>query len=165
MLASDDDPRIGMALDRADYHRLIDLLDRYYNLILLDTGTGILDSANQGLMSEADQVVLVLRQGIDGGRAAALTLDWMDEHGFEHLVAHAVVVINGMRNGVGAPADPMRRHFEKRCDRVVTVPWDDCPRDRRAHRHVAPATARRATRMVEVAAAVADNFREIGTTR
>ena len=29
VLASDDDPRIGMALDRADYHRLIDLLDHY----------------------------------------------------------------------------------------------------------------------------------------
>jgi putative peptide zinc metalloprotease protein len=164
VLASDDDPRIGMALDRADYHRLIDLLDHYYNLILLDTGTGILDSANQGLMSEADQVVLVLRQGIDGGRAAALTLDWMDEHGFEHLVAHAVVVINGMRNGVGAPADPMRRHFEKRCDRVVTVPWDPALE---TGGRTDMSSLNRQTRdaMVQVAAAVADNFREIGTTR
>ena len=54
------------------------LLDRFYNLILLDTGTGILDSANQGLLTEADQVVLVVRPGLDGGRAGALTLDWMD---------------------------------------------------------------------------------------
>ncbi|MGA9748569.1 MAG: MinD/ParA family protein, partial [Nocardioides sp.] len=81
VLASDDDPRIGMALDRDDYHRLVGLLDHFYNLILLDTGTGILDSANQGLLSEADQIVLVVRAGLDGGRAGALTLDWMDEHG------------------------------------------------------------------------------------
>ena len=86
VLASDDDPRIGMALDRNDYHRLIQLLDRFYNLILLDTGTGILDSANQGLLTEADQIVLVVRSGLDGGRAGALTLDWMDEHGFDDLV-------------------------------------------------------------------------------
>ena len=83
VLGSDDDPRIQMALARDDYHRLIGLLDRFYNLILLDTGTGILDSANQGLLTEADQVVLVVRAGLDGGRAGALTLDWMDEHGFD----------------------------------------------------------------------------------
>ena len=81
VLASDDDPRIGMALGRDDYHRLIGLLDRFYNLIVIDTGTGILDSANQGLLTDADQLVLVLRPGIDGGRAAALTLDWLEEHG------------------------------------------------------------------------------------
>ena len=57
VLASDDDPRIWTALDRNDYHRLIQLLDRFYNLIVLDTGTGILDSANQGLLTEADQIV------------------------------------------------------------------------------------------------------------
>ena len=71
MLASDDDPHIGMALGRDDYHQLIGLLDRFYNLIVLDTGTGILDSANQGLLEEADKLVLVLRPGVDGGRAAA----------------------------------------------------------------------------------------------
>ncbi|HET8599442.1 MAG TPA: MinD/ParA family protein, partial [Segeticoccus sp.] len=95
VLASDDDPRIGMALDRSDYHRLIGMLDHFYNLILLDTGTGILDSANQGLLSEADELVVVLRAGIDGGRAAALTLDWLEEHEHQDLVERAVVVING----------------------------------------------------------------------
>ena len=54
-----------MALGRDDYHRLIGLLDRFYNLIVIDTGTGILDSANQGLLTDADQLVLVLRPGID----------------------------------------------------------------------------------------------------
>ena len=164
VLPSDDDPRIGMALDRSDYHRLIELLDRFYNLILLDTGTGILDSANQGLLEEADQLVLVLRPGVDGGRAAALTLDWMDEHGFEELVEHAVVVINGVRPGVGAPPDPMRRHFEKRCDRVLSVPWDPALE---VGAQTDVSGLRRQTResIVEIAAAVSDNFRELGARR
>ena len=38
---------------------------------------------------------MVLGPGLDGGRAAALTLDWMGQHGFQDLVARAVVVING----------------------------------------------------------------------
>jgi putative peptide zinc metalloprotease protein len=159
VLASDDDPSIGMALHRDDYHRLIGLLDRYYNLLLLDTGTGILDSANQGLISEADQLVLVLRAGLDGGRAAALTLDWLDQHDHEDLVSRAVVVINGVRPGTGAPLEPMQAHFERRCQHVLCVPWDSAL-ETGAQTEID--SLQRATRdsLVAVAAAVADNFRE-----
>ena len=160
VLASDDDPRIGMALNQEDYHRLVVLLDRFYNLILLDTGTGILDSANQGLLTEADQVVLVVRSGLDGGRAGALTLDWMDAHGFDDLVARAVVVVNAQRRGA-EPPDLMRRHFEKRCQHVVTVPWDDALEQGAL---TDMSSLRRATRdsLVDIAAAVADNFVQMG---
>jgi putative peptide zinc metalloprotease protein len=157
VLASDDDPRIGMALDRDDYHRLIGLLDHYYNLILLDTGTGILDSANQGLLAETDELVLVLRAGVDGGRAAALTLDWLEEHEYGELVDRAVVVINAVKPGVGAPLDQMTEHFKQRCSRVVTVPWDPALE---VGAQTVMTTLRRETHdsLVEVAAAVADNF-------
>jgi putative peptide zinc metalloprotease protein len=164
VLASDDDPRIGMALARDDYHRLIGLLDHYYNLILLDTGTGILDSANQGLLGEADELVLVLRAGLDGGRAAALTLDWLDEHDYGDLVRRAVVVVNAVRPGVGAPLEPMTQHFAQRCSRVVTVPWD--PALETGGQTGLPAL-RRETQdgLVEMAAAVADNFPMSGARR
>lgn len=160
VLASDDDPRIGMALDRDDYHRLVGLLDHFYNLILLDTGTGILDSANQGLLAEADQIVLVVRAGLDGGRAGALTLDWMDEHGFGDLVSRAVVVVNAQRHGA-APPERMRRHFDKRCQRVVTVPWDGALEQGAL---TDMSSLHRTTRdsLVDIAAAVADNFVRMG---
>jgi len=160
VLASDDDPRIWNALDRNDYHRLIELLDRFYNLIVLDTGTGILDSANQGLLTEADQIVLVVRSGIDGGRAGALTLDWMDEHGFEDLVSRAVVVVNAQRSGA-APPDQMRRHFEKRCAHVVTVPWDDAL-EQGALTDMSSLHRKTRDSLVAIAAAVADNFAQMG---
>jgi putative peptide zinc metalloprotease protein len=164
VLASDDDPRIGQALDRDDYHGLITLLDRFYNLIILDTGTGILDSANQGLLEEADQLVVVLGPGLDGGRAAALTLDWMGQHGFDELVARAVVVINGLRRRTDPTHDRMRRHFEKRCQHVLSVPWDSALE---AGAQTNLSGLRRQTRddLVQVAAAVADNFREQGLRR
>ncbi|MGH8827513.1 MAG: MinD/ParA family ATP-binding protein [Jiangellaceae bacterium] len=164
VLASDDDPRIGMALERRHYHQLIKLLDHYYNLILLDTGTGILDSANQGLLAEADQLVLVLRPGVDGGRAAALTLDWLDQHDYGELVAKAVVVVNGVRPGVGAPLEPIEDHFSRRCSRVILVPWD---RALETGAQTALSALRNETRqgLVDVAAAVADNFVKTGATR
>lgn len=160
VIGSDDDPRIGMALDRDDYHRLVGLLDHFYNLILLDTGTGILDSANQGLLTEADQIVLVVRPGLDGGRAGALTLDWMDEHGFGDLVARAVVVVNAERRGA-APPEKMRRHFEKRCQRVVTVPWDGAL-EQGALTDMSSLHRKTRDSLVDIAAAVADNFVKMG---
>ena len=87
VLASDDDPRISRALNREAYQRILGLLDRHYNLIVVDTGTGILDSAIQGLMAEADEIVLVIRPGLDGVRVAAATLDWLDEHDYSDLVS------------------------------------------------------------------------------
>lgn len=157
VLASDDDPRIGMALGRSHYHRLIGLLDRFYNLIVLDTGTGILDSANQGLLEEADQLVLVLRPGLDGGRAAALTLDWLAEHDYRELVRQAVVVINGVRQGVGAPIEPMVEHFEQRCRRVVRVPWDPAL-ELGAQTRLSALRPETRDSLVEMTAAVADGF-------
>jgi putative peptide zinc metalloprotease protein len=157
VLASDDDPRIGLALDRQAYHRVIELLDHYYNLILLDTGTGILDSANQGLLAEADQLVLVLRPALDGARAASLTLDWLSEHGHRELVARAVVVINGVRHSGGIPLERIEDHFAKRCAKVISVPWD---RTLEAGGQMALSALHQRTRdaLTELAAAVADHF-------
>jgi putative peptide zinc metalloprotease protein len=164
VLGSDDDPRIGMALNRNAYHRLITLLDRFYNLILLDTGTGILDSANQGLLMEADELVLVLRPGLDGGRAAALTLDWLDEHDYDELVAQAIVVINGVRRGLGAPLEPMVKHFTRRCARVVMVPWDPAL-ETGAQTLISGLREDTRDSLVEMAAAVSDNFHLTGARR
>ncbi len=164
VLASDDDPRIGMALDRNDYHHLLGLLDRFYNLILLDTGTGILDSANQGLLAEADQLIVVLRSGLDGGRAAALTLDWLEEHDYGDLVSQAVTVINAVRKHVDSPIDAMSRHFEQRCRSVVTVPWDQALETGGQTRleDLAPGTR---VRLAELAAVVADGFSATGVRK
>ncbi|MGZ5416762.1 MAG: MinD/ParA family ATP-binding protein [Nocardioides sp.] len=164
VLASDEDSRIGTALDRTDYHRLIGLLDRFYNVILLDTGTGILDSANQGLLAEADELVLVLRAGVDGGRAASLTLDWLEAHGHAGLVRQAVVVINAVRPRVGAPIAPIRDHFTHRCRRVVIVPWDPAL-ETGAQTMLSTLAADTQESLLEMAAAVAENFPASGCPR
>jgi putative peptide zinc metalloprotease protein len=157
VLASNDDPRIGSALDRRAYQRVIELLDHYYNLILLDTGTGILDSANQGLLAEADQLIVVLRPALDGARAAALTLDWLSEHGYGELVARAVVVINGVRRRPGVPLDRVEDHFARRCAHVVTVPWDRAF-ETGARTSLSALDPRTRQSLTELAAAVADHF-------
>jgi putative peptide zinc metalloprotease protein len=70
-----------------------------------------------------------------------------------------VVVINGVRPRTGAPIEPMQEHFERRCRHVLTVPWD---RALEVGAQTEFDHLQRATRdaLVDVAAAVADNFRE-----
>ncbi|TCM37254.1 MinD/ParA family protein [Kribbella sp. VKM Ac-2568] len=125
VIASDDDPRITQALGDLDYRAAIGLLTQHYNLILIDTGTGILDSAVQGILREADQVVVVMPPALDGARVAAGTLDWLDQHGHQDLVASAVAVINTTR---GRPRwlqlDEIEKHFSTRCAGTVRIPWD-----------------------------------------
>ncbi|MFP5336102.1 MAG: AAA family ATPase [Actinomycetes bacterium] len=156
VLASDDDPRITRALDRNAYGQVIDLLDHYYNLILLDTGTGILDSANQGLLHEADQLVLVLRPALDGARAAAATLDWLEEHGYGELITRAVVAVNATSADDDPLITPLEDHFGARCSAVVRIPWDRrlAPGARTRLVDLSAATRRAVT---ELAAAVTDN--------
>ncbi len=52
----------------------------------------------RGILDLSDQLIVVTAPSLDGGRSAALTLDWLDQH--DHpgsLVENAVVVINSIR--------------------------------------------------------------------
>lgn len=158
VIASDDDPRITQALTDRDYRAAVDVLDRHYNLILLDTGTGILDSGIQGILREADQLIVVMPPALDGARVAASTLDWLDQHGYNHLVDSAVAVINGVRPGKGlVEVERVEEHFADRCAATVRIPWDP-------HLEAGAQTGldelRPATRRayLDVAAAAADSF-------
>jgi putative peptide zinc metalloprotease protein len=157
VVASDDDPRITKALGESDYRRAIALLERHYNLITLDTGTGVLESANRGILQLADQIVVVMSPSLDSARAASSTLDWLNENGHAELVHGAVAVINAVQEGGQVEVGRIKEHFAGRCRAVVQVPWDP---------HLAAGAETDVTRLrpttrhayLEVAAAVADGF-------
>ena len=124
IVGSDNDPRISQRLGEADYRNAIDVLDRFYNIIVPDTGTGIMDPAVQGVLAEADQLVLVIPPALDGARVAASTLDWLDNHGYAHLVRSSVGVISAVRGPSALELDLVEEHFVGRCAAVVKIPWD-----------------------------------------
>jgi putative peptide zinc metalloprotease protein len=158
VVASDDDPRITTALGEEDYRRAIGLLERHYNLILLDTGTGVLESATRGILQLADQIVVVLSPSLDSARAASATLDWLNENGHADLVKNAVAVVNAVREEGLVEVDKVEEHFAGRCRQVVQVPWDPhlSAGAETAVERLRPMTRRA---YLEVAAAVADGFR------
>jgi putative peptide zinc metalloprotease protein len=157
VVASDDDPRISQALGEEDYRTAIDILDRHYNLVLVDTGTGILDSAIRGVLSEADQIVVVMPPALDGARVAAMTLDWLEQHDHADLVHGAVAVVNAVHGQGRLELDRIDEHFAARCSAVVHIPWDVTLQ---AGAHTTLADLRRETRdaYVELAAAVGRTF-------
>jgi putative peptide zinc metalloprotease protein len=164
VVASDDDPRISLALGSQDYRDLVDTLDRHYNMVLVDTGTGILDDAIRGILEEADQLVVVMPPALDGGRVAAMTLDWLDQHGHGELVAGAVAVVNSVRGSGPLELDRLEEHFRSRCASVHRIPWDPVLE---AGAHSALADLRPATRAayLELAGAVAEGFASSGRAR
>ncbi|HEV2893518.1 MAG TPA: AAA family ATPase [Actinomycetota bacterium] len=157
VVASDDDPRITTALGEEDYRRAIALLERHYNLILLDTGTGVLESATTGILQLAEQIVVVMSPSLDSARAASSTLDWLNENGHAELVRNAIAVVNAVREEGLVEVDKIEEHFQGRCRTVVRVPWDphlSAGAETQVDR-LRPVTRRA---YLEVAAAVADGF-------
>jgi MinD-like ATPase involved in chromosome partitioning or flagellar assembly len=125
VLASDADPGASSALSEQDYRNTVDTLERFYNLILTDCGTGLLHDAMRGVLGLASSLVVVSSASLDGARSASATLDWLEAHGMQDIAKDAVVVISSVRPG-GGIVDVMQLedHFAARCRAVVTIPYD-----------------------------------------
>jgi MinD-like ATPase involved in chromosome partitioning or flagellar assembly len=126
VLASDQDPAVSEAFSEADYRTVTQVLEHYYSICLTDCGTGLLHSAMAGVLSLADQLVLVSSPSVDGARSASATLDWLQAHGYDDLVRGGVVVLSMVRprSKSSVDLDRLQEHFEHRCRAVVRIPYD-----------------------------------------
>ncbi|WP_245679496.1 MinD/ParA family ATP-binding protein [Actinomadura hibisca] len=127
ILASDRDPAVSEAFSAEDYSSVAVVLEQYYSICITDCGTGLLHSAMAGVLSLADQLVLVSSPSVDGARSASATLDWLEAHDHGHLVRNGVVVLSMVRNRTRSQVDldKLQAHFESRCRAVVRIPYDD----------------------------------------
>ncbi len=125
VLASETDPAISEAFSAEDYARVVDVLERFYGLVLTDCGPGLLHSVMSSVLEKADVLVVVSSGSIDGARSASATLDWLDAHGHEEMVRNSVAVINGVRPQTGkVDMNKVIDHFSRRCRAVQVVPFD-----------------------------------------
>lgn len=81
------------ALSGQEYLRAVEILRLHYNLLLIDCGTGVLDSATGTVLQTSDAVVVVTPATVRGVTGAVATLEWMNTHGLHRLVARTVVAI------------------------------------------------------------------------
>lgn len=124
VLASEQDPVMSEAFNRDEYARICAILARFFNIIITDSGTGLVHSAMQGTLALADSLVIVGAPTVDAASRAAKTLDWLTAHGHQARVAEAVVVLCANRRSPEIDRERIRAHFETRCRTVVEIPDD-----------------------------------------
>ncbi|WP_307647534.1 MinD/ParA family ATP-binding protein [Nocardia speluncae] len=125
VLASERDPAASEAFNEDEYRAVARILQRFYNIILTDCGTGLMHSAMAGVLQLAHSLVLISPTAIDGAQSASATLDWLSLHGYHHLVQNAVVVINSPRDGTpNIDVQQLRQYFLSRCRAVHMIPFD-----------------------------------------
>ncbi|WP_233147998.1 MULTISPECIES: MinD/ParA family protein [unclassified Mycobacterium] len=158
IVASDSDPSISDAFSADDYTRTLDILDRFYGLVLTDCGPGLLHSVMSSVLDKADLLIVVSSGSIDGARTASATLDWLDAHGHEEKVRNSIAVINAVRSRTGkVDMNKVVDHFSRRCRAVRLIPFDPHLEE---GAEIALDQLRRPTReaLTELAAVVADGF-------
>lgn len=126
ILASERDPATSEAFSEADYRGVLRVLQRFYNIILTDCGTGLVHSAMAGVLHEADMVIVVASPAVDSARSAWATLRWLERQGYSHLVPGATVVFSASRpGGLGLDINQLVRQFLPRVRAMHVVPFDD----------------------------------------
>lgn len=125
VLASESDPAVSEAFSSDDYARTLEVLERFYSLVLTDCGTGMLHSAMSAVLDKADVLVVISSGSVDGARSASATLDWLDAHGHQDMVRNSIAVINAVRPRSGkVDMKKVVDHFNRRCRAVKQVPFD-----------------------------------------
>jgi MinD-like ATPase involved in chromosome partitioning or flagellar assembly len=125
ILASERDPAASKGFSAAHYRAALNLLQRFYNIILTDCGTGLVHSTMSGVLDEADALVIVASPAADAARSSLATLDWLQQHGHSHLVSEAVIVISSPRPGpLPIDIDKFTSNFLTRVRAVHGIPFD-----------------------------------------
>jgi MinD-like ATPase involved in chromosome partitioning or flagellar assembly len=158
ILASERDPGVSEAFSEEDYRAVHKILDRFYNIILTDCGTGLTHSAMRGVLDTSDALIVVASPAIDSARCALATLDWLQYHGYAHLVPNASVVLSSVRPGaMPINLEQLTQHFRSRVRSLFVVSYDQhLGEGDEISLDLMKRKARR--EYMELAAAVADGF-------
>lgn len=165
VLPGDPDPQAGQAMNDEDFRIVMEVIERYYSLILIDTGDGVTRPITPGILDAADSVVVAATHSKDGAEAAIETLDWLATHGYERLAKPAVVTLSA-KDRVSREIDKaaVAKLLRDRAAALITIPPDSHLADAGAidRDRLAPATRRV---LMEGAAAVAGHWADINPDR
>lgn len=129
VLASDEDPTRQDMVDADGFATIHDILERFYRLIIVDTGNNIRASHFRAALDSADQLVIPVAASYDSADAAEKMMRSFRANGHDRLVDEAVVLIHDLEPENGDPAyfDVARsiaERFEQQVSAVLPVPFD-----------------------------------------
>jgi MinD-like ATPase involved in chromosome partitioning or flagellar assembly len=157
VLASEQDPAMSEAFSRREYEAVLGTLKKFFNIVITDSGTGLVHSAMGGVLDGAGTLVVAATPTVDAASRASKTLDWLDLHGYGELVAGAVIALSGDRCSREVDRAAITAHFAARCYTVIEIPYDP---DLAIGAAMSLAAMRQRTRdaFLKLAAAVGDQF-------
>jgi len=106
------------------------VLQRFYSVLISDSGTDVDHPVIPRLMSRAHALIMVASTAPDGATGAAELMDWAYEAGYHRLLQRTVVVINDVRGESGKAhrklVDSLVEKFSRWVSpqRVFVVPFD-----------------------------------------
>ena len=124
VLAGEQDPAMGEAFRREEYQLVCRALARYFDIVITDSGTGLVHSTMRGTLELADRLIVVGSPTVDGASRASKTLDWLLAHGHERLVEDSVLVLCQDRGSHRVDHAQLYQHFAERCRHVIEIPAD-----------------------------------------
>jgi MinD-like ATPase involved in chromosome partitioning or flagellar assembly len=124
VLGSEQEPALGEALGAGEYLEVCELLARFYNVIVTDSGTGLVHAAMEATLATADSLVVVGAPTVDGATKASRTLAFLADNGYRDLAEQALVVLSGHRYSPDVDQSRIRAHFAARCRAVLDIPPD-----------------------------------------
>jgi MinD-like ATPase involved in chromosome partitioning or flagellar assembly len=124
VLGSEQEPAMGEAFSAEEYLDVTSLLERFYNVIITDSGTGMVHSAMEATLATADSLVVVGSPTVDGANRASRTLSFLADEGYRVAAEQSVVVLCGDRHSPDVDRALIRSHFAARCRAVIDIPPD-----------------------------------------
>lgn len=137
VLASDENPNRQDQIDAEGFRKVHDILSHFYRMILVDTGNNIRAAHFTEAQKHADQLVIPVAASHDSKNRALDMMAAFSAAGYDHLVAHAVVLVHETepieRDDEGNPisnqpheltAAEIASAFENRVRTVLPVPYD-----------------------------------------
>jgi MinD-like ATPase involved in chromosome partitioning or flagellar assembly len=145
LLAAPADPRAMAELAPEHYGRLLSLLDRFYEVVLLDLGTGLTDPLARLALERSDQMVLVSTlEWVTAERVLAA----LDDLRATRVGERATVVLNQAPPERAVDRQVIEAAFRRHeVAARVAIPYDSELRATLDAGALAPAELRRATRM------------------
>ena len=170
VLASDEDPERQDIVDADGFATIHDILERFYRLIIVDTGNNIRASHFRAALDTADQLVIPVAAAEDSASAAEKMMRSLRASGHGRLVDEAVVLIHDLEPQNSDPAyfevaRSIAARFEQQVSAVLPIPYDSALKDggqidyaqltdetQRAYQEAAGAVARNLAAQLEAVA-------------
>jgi MinD-like ATPase involved in chromosome partitioning or flagellar assembly len=124
VLAAGEPDGPGGALTAAAFGELRELMSRFYQVVVVDTGDNVRAPNWQAAIDATDQLVVTV-SALDGSaETAARMLDHLESTGRQRLVRQAVTVVMMPFNRRDLDIPAIRRHFSALTREVLLAPYE-----------------------------------------